>query len=156
MTTPAARPARAHFSSGPCAKRPGWTPALPTDSLGRSHRSAVGKAFEARGIKVNIALTAADADVIKGYVELGVGVGILAKMAFDPARDPNPHLAFGAGRHMCVGLHLARTVIRTGIEALLRRLPEWPAETRVSLAPGILGGSSVAGLIVPAGALQPC
>jgi LysR family cys regulon transcriptional activator len=49
--------------------------------------SAVGKAFEARGIKTNVALTAVDADVIKGYVELGVGVGILAKMAFDPARD---------------------------------------------------------------------
>ena len=49
--------------------------------------SAVGKAFEARGIRVNVALTAVDADVIKGYVELGVGVGILAKMAFDPARD---------------------------------------------------------------------
>lgn len=49
--------------------------------------SAVGKAFDARGIKTNVALTAVDADVIKGYVELGVGVGILAKMAFDPARD---------------------------------------------------------------------
>jgi LysR family cys regulon transcriptional activator len=49
--------------------------------------SAVGKAFEARGIKTNVALTAVDADVIKGYVELGVGVGILAKMAFDQARD---------------------------------------------------------------------
>jgi phosphoserine aminotransferase len=48
MTTPAkpaARPARAHFSSGPCAKRPGWTPDnLKLDSLGRSHRSKLGKA----------------------------------------------------------------------------------------------------------------
>ena len=42
---------------------------------------------DAQGIKTNVALTAVDADVIKGYVELGVGVGILAKMAFDPARD---------------------------------------------------------------------
>ena len=54
--------------------------------------SAVGKAFDARGIKVNVALTAVDADVIKGYVELGVGVGILAKMAFDPVRDPGLRL----------------------------------------------------------------
>jgi cytochrome P450 len=76
--------------------------------------------------------------------------------AFEPARSGPPHLAFGAGRHMCVGLHLARAVIRTAIEALLRRLAEWPAETRVSLAPGILGGSSVVGLAVPAGTLQPC
>ncbi|HYI38915.1 MAG TPA: cytochrome P450 [Allosphingosinicella sp.] len=76
--------------------------------------------------------------------------------AFEPDRSGPPHLAFGAGRHMCVGLHLARAVIRTGVEALLHRLPEWPAETRVSLAPGILGGESVAGIAVPAGALQPC
>ena len=49
--------------------------------------SPIRKAFDARSIKTNVVLTAVDADVIKGYVELGVGVGILAKMAFDPARD---------------------------------------------------------------------
>src|SRR5436305_7649582 len=42
---PAARPSIAHFSSGPCAKIPGWTPTLLQHaSLGRSHRSAEGKA----------------------------------------------------------------------------------------------------------------
>ncbi|MBB4018160.1 phosphoserine aminotransferase [Chelatococcus caeni] len=42
---PAARPARAQFSSGPCAKRPGWTlDALNDAPLGRSHRAKVGKA----------------------------------------------------------------------------------------------------------------
>jgi phosphoserine aminotransferase len=41
---PAAPPARRHFSSGPCAKPPGWSPEkLDTRSLGRSHRSAIGK-----------------------------------------------------------------------------------------------------------------
>jgi LysR family cys regulon transcriptional activator len=34
-----------------------------------------------------VVLTALDSDVIKTYVELGLGVGILAKMAFDPKRD---------------------------------------------------------------------
>jgi phosphoserine aminotransferase len=42
---PANLPARPYFSSGPCAKPPGWTPqALATESLGRSHRSKIGKA----------------------------------------------------------------------------------------------------------------
>jgi phosphoserine aminotransferase len=42
---PQVRPARPYFSSGPCAKPPGWSPeCLPTDALGRSHRSKVGKA----------------------------------------------------------------------------------------------------------------
>lgn len=42
---PAMKPARPHFSSGPCAKPPGWSPEkLGTESLGRSHRSKIGKA----------------------------------------------------------------------------------------------------------------
>src|SRR5271170_7867640 len=42
---PAVRPARPFFSSGPCAKRPGWTPeALSGALVGRSHRSRPGKA----------------------------------------------------------------------------------------------------------------
>lgn len=52
-----------------------------------SGESPIKRAFDARGIKPNIALTAVDADVIKTYVEFGLGIGILAKMAFDPARD---------------------------------------------------------------------
>ena len=46
MTTkPPGRPTRPHFSSGPCAKRPGWTPeALNQALIGRSHRSKPGKA----------------------------------------------------------------------------------------------------------------
>ena len=41
----AVRPARPFFSSGPCAKRPGWTPQnLNQDTLGRSHRAKLGKA----------------------------------------------------------------------------------------------------------------
>ena len=43
--TPAVRPANACFSSGPCAKRPGWTPTVLHDAaLGRSHRAKIGKA----------------------------------------------------------------------------------------------------------------
>lgn len=53
-TKPQAKPARAQFSSGPCAKIPGWTPdLLKNASLGRSHRSAEGKAR----LKLAITLT---------------------------------------------------------------------------------------------------
>ncbi|TAL30832.1 phosphoserine transaminase [Phenylobacterium sp.] len=45
LPKPAMRPARPEFSSGPCAKRPGWTPEnLSNAVLGRSHRSKLGKA----------------------------------------------------------------------------------------------------------------
>ncbi|MCX7183512.1 MAG: HTH-type transcriptional regulator CysB [Nitrosospira sp.] len=50
-------------------------------------RSKINYAFEMNGLIPNIVLTALDADVIKTYVELGLGVGIVAKMAFDPQRD---------------------------------------------------------------------
>jgi LysR family cys regulon transcriptional activator len=50
-------------------------------------RSKINQAFEARGINPTVALTAIDADVIKTYVELGLGVGIVAYMAFNPDRD---------------------------------------------------------------------
>ncbi|SDX65494.1 HTH-type transcriptional regulator CysB [Nitrosomonas halophila] len=50
-------------------------------------RSKINQAFESRGLQPNVVLTAIDADVIKTYVEIGLGVGILAQMAFDPVRD---------------------------------------------------------------------
>ena len=52
-----------------------------------SGRGKINAAFETANIQPNIALTAIDADVIKTYVELGLGIGILAKMAFIPERD---------------------------------------------------------------------
>jgi LysR family transcriptional regulator, cys regulon transcriptional activator len=52
-----------------------------------ANRSMVNRAFEQRGLKPQVVLTAFDADVIKTYVELGLGIGIMAKMAFDPKRD---------------------------------------------------------------------
>ncbi len=50
-------------------------------------RSKINQAFERKGLMPNVVLTAIDSDVIKTYVELGLGIGILAKMAFDPERD---------------------------------------------------------------------
>ena len=52
-----------------------------------ANRSVVNRAFEQRGLTLQVVLTAFDADVIKTYVELGLGVGIMASMAFDAKRD---------------------------------------------------------------------
>jgi LysR family cys regulon transcriptional activator len=52
-------------------------------------RSQINKAFESHGLTPNIVLTALDSDVIKTYVELGLGIGLLASMAFDTERDRN-------------------------------------------------------------------
>src|SRR6187402_3902979 len=51
--TPGVRPANPHFSSGPCAKRPGWSLSALTDAvLGRSHRAKIGKAKLKRAIEL--------------------------------------------------------------------------------------------------------
>jgi LysR family cys regulon transcriptional activator len=51
--------------------------------------SLVSRVFEQEGLQPNVVLTAIDADVIKTYVGLGLGVGLLANMAYDAERDAN-------------------------------------------------------------------
>ena len=50
-------------------------------------RNQINKAFVGRGLKPNVVLTAIDSDIIKTYVGMGLGVGILARMAYDPVAD---------------------------------------------------------------------
>ncbi|SMC19825.1 LysR family transcriptional regulator, cys regulon transcriptional activator [Andreprevotia lacus DSM 23236] len=50
-------------------------------------RNKINRAFENEGLTPNVVLTAIDTDVIKTYVGLGLGVGIIASMAFEPERD---------------------------------------------------------------------
>ena len=65
---PAARPNNARFSSGPCAKRPGWTPEVLKDAaLGRSHRAKLGKAK----LKLAIDLTR---DVLEVPADYRIGI----------------------------------------------------------------------------------
>ncbi|MDD2723957.1 MAG: CysB family HTH-type transcriptional regulator [Methylovulum sp.] len=49
--------------------------------------SVVNRVFAEAGLVPNVVLTAIDADVIKTYVNLGLGIGLLANIAFDPERD---------------------------------------------------------------------
>src|ERR671938_1223251 len=69
MTTPAARPRAPFFSSGPCAKRPGWSlHNLKTDTLGRSHRAKIGKAKLKRAIDLTRDVLEVPADYRIGIV----------------------------------------------------------------------------------------
>src|SRR5690606_9676617 len=68
VAKPAQRPSVPHFSSGPCAKRPGWTPEnLKDAALGRSHRAKIGKAK----LKAAIDLTR---DVLQVPADYRIGI----------------------------------------------------------------------------------
>lgn len=75
---------------------------------GRSH---IDEAFRAHGLAPDIVLSAVDSDVIKTYVELGLGIGIIAAMAFDEKRDRSLR-ALDAG-HL-FGTMTTRVAVRRG------------------------------------------
>src|SRR5712672_2992016 len=69
IAMPSVRPSVPHFSSGPCAKRPGWSLQALTDAvLGRSHRSKIGKAKLKRAIDLTRELLGVPADYRIGIV----------------------------------------------------------------------------------------
>ena len=57
--------------------------------FGFTGRSKLDEAFVEKGLTPRVVFTAADADVIKTYVRLGLGIGIVAGMAHDPEMDPD-------------------------------------------------------------------
>ena len=84
---------------------------LITYNQGFTGRSHIDDAFEREGLHPEIALTAMDADVIKTYVELGMGVGIVASIAVDPERDTQ--LRMLDARHL-FEINLTRLAMRRG------------------------------------------
>jgi LysR family cys regulon transcriptional activator len=74
-------------------------------------RSKIDHAFQIRNLKPDILLEAIDADVIKTYVELGMGIGIIAGMAFDVERDKGLR-AIPVG-HL-FGMNVSRVAIKQG------------------------------------------
>jgi LysR family cys regulon transcriptional activator len=74
-------------------------------------RSKIDHAFSIRNLKPDVLLEAIDADVIKTYVELGMGVGIIAGMAFDAERDHNLR-SIPVG-HL-FGMNVSRVAVRQG------------------------------------------
>lgn len=59
---------------------------------GFTGRTRIDATFAAAGLTPDIVLSALDADVIKTYVEIGLGIGIIASVAFDPVRDAGLHM----------------------------------------------------------------
>jgi DNA-binding transcriptional LysR family regulator len=81
-----------------------------------SGRSLINKAFLGRGLKPNVVLTAIDSDVIKTYVAMDLGVGILASMAYDPAGSKPRH----GGR--CASVRVQQHPPRPAPQCLFARL----------------------------------
>ena len=82
-----------------------------TYDLGYTGRSHIDDAFTQAGLQPDVVLSAMDAEVIKTYVELGMGVGIVALIAPDPERDHQ--LRMLDARHL-FEVHLTRLAIRRG------------------------------------------
>jgi LysR family cys regulon transcriptional activator len=78
---------------------------------GYTGRSHIDEAFKRQGLALNLVLSAMDADVIKTYVELGMGVGIIAAIAYDEQRDA--HLRAIDARHLFAS-NMTRLAVRRG------------------------------------------
>jgi LysR family cys regulon transcriptional activator len=74
-------------------------------------RNKIDQAFARRALKPDVVLEAIDADVIKTYVELGMGIGIIAGLAYNATRDVNLK-AIPAG-HL-FGMNLSRVALKEG------------------------------------------
>ncbi len=84
---------------------------LITYESGYTGRSHIDEAFQRVGLTPSYVLVAMDADVIKTYVELGLGVGIVAAIAYDDERDR--HLAAVDARHLFAA-NMTRLALRRG------------------------------------------
>ncbi len=77
-----------------------------------SGRNTLDEVFARHGITPDIVLAAIDADVIKTYVDVGLGVGIIAGMAFDPVREAG---LVGLPAGHLFGTHVTRVALKSGI-----------------------------------------
>jgi len=84
---------------------------LITYEPGYTGRRHIDQAFHEQRLPVDIVLSAMDADVIKTYVELGLGVGVIASIAYDAARDLGLHAI--DVRHL-FAINVTRLAVRRG------------------------------------------
>jgi LysR family transcriptional regulator, cys regulon transcriptional activator len=110
---------------------------------GYTGRTHIDEAFEKAGLQIDLVLTAMDADVVKTYVELGLGVGIVASIAFDEQRDRE--LRALDARHL-FEINLTKLAVRRGsflrsyvydfIETFASTLTREVVERALATAPG--------------------
>ncbi len=77
-----------------------------------SGRGTIDEVFARSNIAPDIVLEAIDADVIKTYVDVGLGIGIIAGMAFDPRRDKG---LVGLPAGHLFGTHITRVAVKSGV-----------------------------------------
>lgn len=104
-------------------------------------RRKLDSAFAAAGLSPDVVLAAIDSDVIKTYVELGLGIGIIAPVAYDPQRDRNLALLpcdhLFASNTTSIALRRGHYLRSFGYAFLQRCLPELtPQAVREQLLPG--------------------
>lgn len=95
--------------------------------------SAVLHAFEAAGIRPNVVLSAIDADVVKTYVELGLGIAILPSIAYEPRRESKLR-AIDAAKLFeptvaCIELRRENYLRSYMLDFIQRIAPQWSRET---------------------------
>jgi LysR family cys regulon transcriptional activator len=78
---------------------------------GYTGRSTIDRTFAEAGVVPDVVMAALDADVIKSYVELGLGIGIIASMAFNPTKDAGLKLI--SGEHL-FAQNTTRIAVRRG------------------------------------------
>ena len=114
-----------------------------TYNPGYTGRTHIDQAFDKAGIEIELVITAMDADVIKTYVGLGLGVGIVASIAFDDERDRD--LRAIDARHL-FEINLTKLAVRRGsflrafvydfIETFASSLKREVVERAMATAPG--------------------
>jgi cytochrome P450 len=86
------------------------------------------------GDRITLVLGAANLDD-EEFADTGVDFG----------RDPNRHVSFGSGNHLCLGAHLARLELRVALEELHARIPDYhiPDGVELNVSPGIRQADSL-------------
>jgi LysR family cys regulon transcriptional activator len=110
-------------------------------------RSKLVRSFAAQGLKPKIVLSASDTDVIKAYVEHGLGIAIVAKLAFEPDRDKGLRAIDASHLFEANTIHLGvrrndylRGYVLDFIELFAPQLTRKRVETRLRTSPGKSSG----------------